>query len=251
MVVTIISSIVITIVLVGLAISRYSNRRKKQVNDSSYSVTRYCRRQFPSTSCESFTPKQPNKIINETTHIIKNSFSWPETNLSQQVESSTISSSSSSNNSSMMENLIEPASLTFSLRWDEINQSLFVRVINARDLFIHKHHQQPLIIDSYVRIELLQENSPSKTLPSMRTHIIKKNPHPIYDELFEFPNLEEIKQENSSLIFTISTYDTFTRDEIVGEVIFPIQSSTLDSTEMIFTQNLTPRHKQVKSHLVD
>lgn len=79
----------------------------------------------------------------------------------------------------------------------------------------------------------------------MRTHIVRKNPQPIYDELFEFTSLEEISLENFSLVFTMSTYDTFTRDEILGEVIFPIRINTLDSTEMIFTQNLTPRHQQV------
>lgn len=80
----------------------------------------------------------------------------------------------------------------------------------------------------------------------MRTHIIKKNAHPIYDSLFEFKNLEQINNENYSLILTVSTYDTFTRDEIVGEVIFPIKANILDATEMTFTQNLTPRHKQVR-----
>jgi hypothetical protein len=80
----------------------------------------------------------------------------------------------------------------------------------------------------------------------MRTHIIKKNPHPIYDELFEYPHLEQIIDGTHSLIFTVSTYDTFTRDEIVGEVIFPIQ---LNSMETTFTQNLTPRHKQVKPRI--
>ena len=54
-----------------------------------------------------------------------------------------------------MENLIEPASLTFGLRWDEITKSLFVRIISARNLLIHRHNRQPSIIDSYVRIELL------------------------------------------------------------------------------------------------
>ena len=54
-----------------------------------------------------------------------------------------------------MENIIESASLTFSLRWDEITGTLFVRVISAKDLFIHRHSRQPSIIDSYVRIELL------------------------------------------------------------------------------------------------
>jgi hypothetical protein len=80
----------------------------------------------------------------------------------------------------------------------------------------------------------------------MRTHIIKKNAYPIYDELFGFTNLQPITNDNYSLLFTISTYDTFTRDEIVGEVNFPIKFNILDLTEMTFTQNLTARQKQVK-----
>jgi type II secretory pathway pseudopilin PulG len=165
MVVTIISSIIIAIFIVGLAISRYYTRREKQVNDSSYNVARYCRRQFTSTSCDNMIPisiktnQQLHETINETTHIIKNSFSWPEVAMAHQHDQSspTISSSSSTDLSS-----IEPTSLTFSLRWDDNIKSLFVRVLSARDLYIHKRHRQPLIIDSYVRIQLL--NTPSNFL---------------------------------------------------------------------------------------
>ena len=80
----------------------------------------------------------------------------------------------------------------------------------------------------------------------MRTHIIKRNAHPVYNELFEFTNLEQINNETYSLLFTILTYDTFTRDEILGEVICPIKNEILNSTEMTFTQNLTSHHQQVK-----
>jgi hypothetical protein len=82
----------------------------------------------------------------------------------------------------------------------------------------------------------------------MRTHIIKKNAFPVYNELFEFPNLEQINDENYLILFRISTYDTFTRDEIVGEISFPIKSDLINSTEMTYTQNLTARQKQVNSH---
>ncbi|CAF3831286.1 unnamed protein product [Adineta steineri] len=260
MVVTIISSMTIAIFIVGLAISKYYTRRKKQVNDSSYSVTRYFRNQLKSTSCDSFTPsptlnnnKQSTDVINETSRIIKSSFSWPDTSMlrrqdQEQPESSSSISSSSLSNSSTIEHIAEPASLTFSLRWNETTKTLYVRVISARELFIYRQNRQPLIIDSYVRIELVStstENNTSESLPSMRTHIIKKNAYPIYDELFEFSNLEQILNDNYSLRFTISTYDTFTRDEIVGEVNYPLQFNTLDSTEMTFTQNLTARHKQL------
>ncbi len=91
----------------------------------------------------------------------------------------------------------------------------------------------------------------------MRTHIIKKNAHPIYDELFEFANLRQINQHNQlSLLFTILTYDTFTRDEILGQVEFPIilpdktTSNALESTETIFTKDIISRHKQVEERKI-
>lgn len=87
----------------------------------------------------------------------------------------------------------------------------------------------------------------------MRTHIIKKNSHPVYDELFEFSNFRQIYNYTEfSLLFTLLTYDTFTRDEILGQVEFPIilpdgiTKNALESTEMIFTKDITPRHKQVR-----
>ncbi|CAF1028920.1 unnamed protein product [Rotaria sordida] len=261
MIAAIISSFVIVIFVVGLAISRYLRQHKKQTNDSSYSITRYWRHQLASTSCDNLSPssitneKQSHSIVNETTSIIKNSFSWPEASMlhrqdqEQTKRSSTVSSSALSD-SLTMEHIIEPASLIFSLRWDEITKSLFVRIVSARDLFIYRHHRQPLVIDSYVRVELIStsmENTTPKTFPSMRTHIIKKNAHPIYDELFEFTNIEQINNDNYSLVFTISTYDTFTRDEIVGEIIFPIELNTLESTEITFTKILTTRHKQLSN----
>ncbi|CAF3832993.1 unnamed protein product [Rotaria sp. Silwood1] len=242
-------------------ISYYHKQRKKQSNDSSYSITRYWRRQLASTSCDNLNSslitnnKQSYPIVNETTSIIKNSFSWPEASMlhrqdQEQIKCSSTISSSALSYSLTMEHITEPASLTFGLRWNEITKSLFVRVVSARDLFIYRRHRQPLVIDSYVRIELIFtsiENTNPKTFPSMRTHIIKKNAYPIYDELFEFTNLEQINDDNYSIVFTISTYDTFTRDEIVGEVIFPIKFNILDSTEMTFTQNLTTLHKQLSN----
>ncbi|UJR15092.1 hypothetical protein I4U23_002059 [Adineta vaga] len=258
MIVTLISSLTITIFIVGLVISRYYARRQKQTNDSSYSVTRYRRRPLVSTSCDSFTPspttqnKSSMEIVNETTHI-KNSFSWPDTSIlnrqdDEQTQSSSTISSSSLSNSSTIEHINEPPSLTFGLRWNEKTKSLFVRVVSARELFIYRHNRQPSVIDSYVRIELLSSTdnkNSQENIPSMRTHIIKKNAYPIYDELFEFNNLESITDENYSLLFTISTYDTFTRDEIVGEISFPLKFNVLDVTEMTFTQILTARQKQL------
>ncbi|CAF1168807.1 unnamed protein product [Adineta ricciae] len=262
MIVTLISSLAITIVIVGLAISRYHARRQKQTKNLTYSVTRYRRRPLVSTSCDSFTPsptaahdKLSMGVVNETTHIIKNSSSWPDTSLlsradNKQIKSSSLSSSSSSSmsTSSTIEHINELPSLTFGLRWNEINKSLIIRVVSARDLFIHRHNRQPSVIDSYVRIELLSPetiNGSLESIPSMRTHIVKKHAYPVYDEVFEFNNFKSTVDEEYSLLFTVSTFDTFTRDEVLGEITFPINFSILSSTEMTFTQELTARQRQL------
>jgi hypothetical protein len=178
MVVTVVSSLVIAIVVVGLAVSRYYNRRQKQTNESSYSVIRYGRRHLPSTSCENLTTvsitneKQSHTIVNETTRILKNSFSWPEAKMLHQQDSEQTDISSSLSNSSTIEQFIEQPSLTFALRWDDNTKSLFVRVVSARNLFIHRHNRQPLIIDSYVRIELLRTSTENNTQGNLFSHYI-------------------------------------------------------------------------------
>jgi hypothetical protein len=176
MIVTLILSLLIVVFIIGLAISRYYtyyNRRKNESKDLSYSVSRYWRRQFASTSFDSILTSPPIKTnpsssiqdVNETTRIIKSSFSWPEATLIHQQQqqqqqqekaecSSTISSLSLSN-SSTMEQILESASLTFALRYNQITSSLFVRIINARDLFVHRRNRQTSLTDSYVRVELL------------------------------------------------------------------------------------------------
>jgi hypothetical protein len=162
MIVTLVSFLAaVAAAIAGLVMIRYYTRRKTDARDSSYSVSLYGRRQLVSTSVDSLTPspvEKANQISHETTRIIKSSFSWPEATLLHQQgkekASSTISSASLSN-SSTMEHIFEPASLTFAIRWNGITKSLFVRVINARNLLVHHRNRQPTLIDSYVRIELI------------------------------------------------------------------------------------------------
>ncbi len=175
MIMTIIASLLIVVVIIGLAISRYYtyyNRRKNESKDLSYSVSRYWRRQFTSTSFDSIISSPPIRNnpqnieeVNETNRILKSSFSWPEaTLLHQQQETRECSSKISSlSNSSTMEQISQSASLTFGLRWNETTGSLFVRVINAQDLLIHRRNRQSSLTDSYVRIALLStENDKSQ-----------------------------------------------------------------------------------------
>jgi hypothetical protein len=152
-----------------------SNQRKKSTKDSStYSVSRYWRRQVASTSFDQLTPAidrtrhstSTTSNNDETTRIIKSSFSWPEATLvhheqEENIDASrTVSSSSSSvSNSSTMEHIHgEPATLVFGIRWHEPTQSLIVRIINGQNLFLSRQHRTSNLLDSYVRVELLASN---------------------------------------------------------------------------------------------
>lgn len=266
---TILCSLALVLIIIGLAINRYYiyyKRRQNQSTDTSYSISRYWHRQYPSTSFDSLNISPPSSSTattihnqqeyNESSRILKNSFSWPEATLLQQQksnaddrhESSSTISSSSLSNSSTMEHLCPTASLTFSLRYDEQIDSLYVRILNAKNLYIPRRNRSNSLIDSYVRIELLSQEATSMSqelLQSMRTHIMKKNSHPNYDELFQFSNLHH-NPSNLILLFTILTYDTFTRDEILGQIQFPIQLNDVNkSTEITYTKEITARSKQL------
>ncbi|CAM4762698.1 unnamed protein product [Rotaria magnacalcarata] len=275
LILAIVASVVFALFVTGFIVTRFlinTNRRRKDSNCSNYSIiSRYWRRQFASVSFDSINPSASANIdpalthhdTNEMSRILKSSFSWPEATLLHQQkqqhdkeEFSSALSSSSLSNSSTMQHIYEQASLVFGLRWDETTGSLFVRVISAQNLFVHRHHRSPTLIDSYVRIELISTKNDTAQEPyqSMRTHIVKKDTHPVYDELFEFSNIRQINNSNQlSFLFTLLTYDTFTRDEILGEVIFSIIlpdgiiHNALESNEIIFTQDITPRHRQLSS----
>lgn len=173
MLIAIISSLTIVGFLLGLIATRYFTHRKRRqcgLKNSTYSLSNCDRRKFASTSFDSLVPSPPvksslqtNTEVNETSRIIKSSFSWPEGALlhhqqqdQQQIKDDCLSTIS---NSLTMEQIYQSASLTFTLRWDPNLQSLFVRILNARDLLVYRRNRQPAIIDSYVRIELISTKS--------------------------------------------------------------------------------------------
>lgn len=174
MILTVVSSVIAVAAILGLAIFRYyarASRRSQLAKDSSYSVSRYWRRQLPSISFDSSPPHPQNtEETNETTRIIKSSFSWPEVSPLHKQQpppekgeaSSPMSSSSSLSNSSTMEQIVEPASFTFGLRWNETTDSLFVRVISARNLHLPRRQRSSNLFDSYVRIELISTSETGK-----------------------------------------------------------------------------------------
>lgn len=167
------ASVIIAACVIGLAIIRYYTYQKGRKKDFTNNISKYWQNKVPSISFDSLHPSPPmsnkhshsqtHQEINEMTRILKSSFSWPEATLVHQHkqqpyekdECASTTSFSSLSNSSTMEQIAQPASLMFSLRWDEVKSSLFVHIIHARNLFVRRRNTQAVLIDSYVRIELI------------------------------------------------------------------------------------------------
>ncbi|CAF0948922.1 unnamed protein product [Didymodactylos carnosus] len=241
---------------------QYYRRRRKEGEELSYSVTRYWRKQLGSSSFDSLTPPphtkqsdhcQDHQKVSSQFSLIKNSFSWPESadqgmydrkNNGISTSPTTLSLSSSSSSCNGITPTISPPSLTFSLRYDPSTSIVYVRIISAQDITSSCRKIKSstiLMLDSYVRVELLPER-----IQKLKTRIIKKSAQPIYDEMLQFNN---VKGDEQSLLFTVSSYDRFTRDEVLGEVLFPLDTNILNSeimnNEIIFRKDIMPRYKQL------
>lgn len=170
-------------------------------------------------------------IENEENRTMKGSLTWPEVqHVEQHSRLSLIDEYSP----------LKP-SLTFGFKWNKETKTFHLHLIRASNLFYHR-----LIIDSYVRIELFSEKNPLQQIfPSVRTHIVKMSSSPIFDEYFQFEQFPS--DSSSSIVATILTYDRFSRDEILGEVTFPIRIDELNDEEKVFVSEIQPRHERISN----
>ena len=48
-----------------------------------------------------------------------------------------------------------------------------------------------------------------------------------------------------TLHFVVLSFDRFSRDEIIGEVIYPLSETDVEKKEAVVTRDITPRHLKV------
>ena len=73
--------------------------------------------------------------------------------------------------------------------------------------------------DPYVKLHLL----PDRT-QKVKTRVFRKNLHPEFDETFTFYGVTRQQLTDMSLHFIVLSYDRFSRDDVIGEIVLPIYS---------------------------
>ncbi|KAK7115709.1 synaptotagmin-4-like [Littorina saxatilis] len=130
--------------------------------------------------------------------------------------------------------------LSFSVEHDEAKAALMVSIIRANDL----PPRDPSVggCDPYVKLQLLPEKK-----HKCKTRVVRKTLNPKYDETFTFYGIDAKQMAGITLHFVVLSFDRFSRDEIIGEVIYPLSDTDVEKKEAVVTRDITPRHLKFRT----
>lgn len=130
-------------------------------------------------------------------------------------------------------------SLTFSVLFDKCKQTLLVTVVRCEDL----PAKDPTLgsSDPYVKLQLLPDKR-----HKVKTRVLRKTCSPVYEETFSFYGMRPAQVKAASLHFVVLSFDRFSRDHIIGEVLYPLGEAETEDP-LTVTREIQPRQFKVKN----
>ena len=128
--------------------------------------------------------------------------------------------------------------LQFAIKYDQSKTALMVTVSRATDL----PPKDPNVAssDPYVKLQLLPEKK-----HKVKTRVLRKTLNPVYDEIFTFYGITHNQLQHITLHFVILSFDRYSRDDIIGEVVYPLAGLDFEKEELSLCQEIAPRHMKV------
>lgn len=129
--------------------------------------------------------------------------------------------------------------LHFAVDYDKQKTALVVTILRACDL----PAKDPNVgsSDPYVKLQLLPEKR-----HKVKTRVLRKTLNPLYDEIFTFYGIDYNQLQAITLHFVALSFDRFSRDDIIGEVIYPLAGVDVSCQEVTLCKEISPRH--IKMH---
>jgi len=131
-------------------------------------------------------------------------------------------------------------SLAFSVDYDRQKTALLVTVVRATDLPI----KDPNVgsSDPYVKLQLLPEKR-----HKVKTRVLRKTLSPVYDEIFTFYGIHANQIAGITLHFVVLSFDRFSRDDVIGEVVYPLADVNVEEKEVTICKEIQPRQIKLAS----
>lgn len=147
--------------------------------------------------------------------------------------------------------------LFFKVRHNAEKSTLNINVVQCRGLPARDSNVGSS--DPYVKLQILPDKH-----HKVKTRVLRRTQHPVYDEDFTFYGIGENQLQSLTLHFVVLSFDRYSRDDVIGEVLLPVcealesataTDATLDpetnignQSDAVLVRDIAPRSLKMKSY---
>ncbi|XP_039107263.1 synaptotagmin-11 isoform X1 [Hyaena hyaena] len=128
-------------------------------------------------------------------------------------------------------------SLTFSVDYNFPKKALVVTIQEAHGLPVMDEQTQGS--DPYIKMTILPDKR-----HRVKTRVLRKTLDPVFDETFTFYGIPYSQLQDLVLHFLVLSFDRFSRDDVIGEVMVPLAGVDPSTGKAQLTRDITKRNIQ-------
>ncbi|XP_038600086.1 synaptotagmin-4 isoform X2 [Tachyglossus aculeatus] len=125
--------------------------------------------------------------------------------------------------------------LFLSLEYNFEKKAFVVNIKEARGL--PAMDEQSMTSDPYIKMTILPEKK-----HKVKTRVLRKTLDPAFDETFTFYGIPYSQIQDLVLHFMILSFDRFSRDDVIGEVLIPLSGIELSDGKMLMNREIIKRN---------
>ncbi|NXA18436.1 SYT4 protein, partial [Ibidorhyncha struthersii] len=130
--------------------------------------------------------------------------------------------------------------LFFSLEYKFEKKAFVVNINEARGL--PAMDEQSVTSDPYIKMTILPEKK-----HKVKTRVLRKTLDPAFDETFTFYGIPYSQIQDLTLHFMILSFDRFSRDDVIGEVLIPLAGTELSEGRLLMDKEIIKRNVRKSS----
>ncbi|XP_074385529.1 synaptotagmin-11 isoform X2 [Zonotrichia albicollis] len=127
--------------------------------------------------------------------------------------------------------------LTFSVDYNFPKKALVVTIQEAHGLPVMDEHTQSS--DPYIKMTILPDKR-----HRVKTRVLRKTLEPVFDETFTFYGVPYSQLQDLVLHFLVLSFDRFSRDDVIGEVMVPLAGVDPSTGKVQLTREILKRNIQ-------
>lgn len=128
-------------------------------------------------------------------------------------------------------------SLTFSVDYNFPKKALVVTIQEAHGLPVMDDQTQGS--DPYIKMTILPDKR-----HRVKTRVLRKTLDPVFDETFTFYGIPYSQLQDLVLHFLVLSFDRFSRDDVIGEVMVPLAGVDPSTGKVQLTRDIVKRNIQ-------